>query len=69
MSLLVQAQSTVQLAVQTAIDYSTVASNSRLVIFEQATELCDELQSPTCTFAISIAALQAWSHHVRAITQ
>ena len=51
-----------------------VASKSRLAILhttEQATELCDELQSPTCTFAISIATakLPAWSHHVHAIMQ
>ena len=53
-----------------------VASNSRLITIlhtsEQATELCDKLQSPTCTFAISIAtttsvvASRACSHYVRA---
>ena len=51
-----------------------VASNSRLAILhttEQAKEVYDEFQSPTCTFTISIATakLPAWSHHVRTITQ
>ena len=43
-----------------------VASNSRLAILnatEQAKELCDEFQSPRCTFAISIviAKLHVWN--------
>ena len=43
--------------------------NSRLMILhasELATELFDEVQSPRCTFAISIATakLPAWSRHV-----
>ena len=43
--------------------------NSRLTILhasELATELFDEVQSPRCTFAISIATakLPAWSRHV-----
>ena len=43
--------------------------NSRLVILyasELATEIFNELQSPRCTFAISIATakLPAWSRHV-----
>ena len=48
--------------------------NSRLMILhasELATELFDEVQSPRCTFATSIATakLPAWSHHVHGITQ
>ena len=48
--------------------------NSRLMILhasELATELFDEVQSPRCTFAISIttAKLPEWSHHVHGITQ
>ena len=42
--------------------------NSKLMILhasELATELFDEVQSPRCTFAISIA----WSRHVHGITQ
>ena len=48
--------------------------NSRLMILhasELATELFDEVQSPRCTFVISIttAKLPAWPHHVHGITQ
>ena len=48
--------------------------NSRLMILyvsELATELFDEVQSPRCTFAISITAakLPAWSHHGHGIMQ
>ena len=48
--------------------------NSRLMILhasELATELFDEVQSPRCTFATSIATakLPAWSRHVHGITQ
>ena len=46
-----------------------VASNNRLAILlatEQAKELCDELRSPRCAFAISIATATSV---VRAITQ
>ena len=35
---------------------------------ELATELFDEVQSPRCTFATSIATA-AWSRHVHGITQ
>ena len=48
--------------------------NSRLMILyesELATELFDEVQSPRCMFAISIATakLPAWSRHVHGIMQ
>ena len=48
--------------------------NSRLMILhasELETELFDEVQSPRCTFATSIATakLPAWSRHVHGITQ
>ena len=48
--------------------------NSRLMILhasELAIELFDEVQSPRCTFAISIttAKLPAWSRHMHGITQ
>ena len=45
--------------------------NSSLMILhasELATELFDEVQSPRCTFATSIATA-AWSRHVHGITQ
>ena len=44
-----------------------------LHISELETELFDEVQSPRCTFAISIATTKlhvpAWSRHVHGITQ